>query len=259
MALAFLVALVALSVRSQNLYLGGTVISMRDGPIDGCEVRAPSLQRYTRTVGGTFLVNLGAGVDSVRISARCVDYPEWDSVVELLEQDTTIIEIVVDSLALTPATAGGDTIDAEDAGVVQVLPLGDSLFFQTNSPDLTQEGVDTLIRIGRAMRDSITVGSLLAILGHTDDRPFMGSDSIDRNWMLSGERAAAAAQIMIDSVGILPCRVVIMGFGPSRPLEAIDSVEDSPSELVRKRAVNRRIEFRRLSGADVAGEAHAGC
>jgi flagellar motor protein MotB len=138
---------------------------------------------------------------------------------------------------------------------VDTLP-GDALF-ESNQYVLKSEAIDTLVRLGTQLKAKLASDEIIAVQGHTDDLPYpTGSDK--DNWMLSGERAAAAAKVLTDAqfgVGIPACQVSIMGFGPSRPAEVVLSTDDR-NERARKRSHNRRIEFRRLKGTDISG---AGC
>ena len=102
---------------------------------------------------------------------------------------------------------------------------------------------------------------VLAILGHTDDLAFEDKDdpnSPDFNWTLSAQRAAAAAQFLIEKYPEYKCRIVPMGFGPSRPLEPVHSADDDATRR-RKREVNRRLEFRVLNGSDLSASRPADC
>src|SRR5207248_1064141 len=116
------------------------------------------------------------------------------------------------------------------------------------------DAIAMLQQLGKRLKSQLASDEVIAVQGHTDDLSFQVGASKD-NWVLSGERAAAAARVLTDSafgVGIPECQVAIMGFGPSRPVDAVTS-SDSREARQLKRARNRRIEFRRLRGADIIG------
>ena len=105
------------------------------------------------------------------------------------------------------------------------------------------------------LKESLRPGEAIIVQGHTDDLPIPARYGKD-NWVLSGERAAAAANVLRDSVGIPLCQVAIMGFGPARPRPGQRVTwADSETEAQRaqKRAQNRRIELHRVAGTDLIG------
>jgi outer membrane protein OmpA-like peptidoglycan-associated protein len=135
---------------------------------------------------------------------------------------------------------------------VDVLP-GDALFL-SNQSDLRPEAIETIVRLGLNIKAQLKPDEVVAVQGHTDDIPYPPSAGKD-NWILSGDRAAAAAKVLTDEsygVGIPECQITIMGFGPARPTERV-AADDPLVERQRKRSRNRRIEFRRLRGADITG------
>jgi outer membrane protein OmpA-like peptidoglycan-associated protein len=135
---------------------------------------------------------------------------------------------------------------------VDVLP-GDALFL-SNQSALRPEAVETIVGLGLSIKAKLKPDEVVAVQGHTDDIPYPVGAGKD-NWVLSGERAAAAAKVLTDEsygVAIPECQVTIMGFGPARPTEKV-AAGDPAAERQRKRSRNRRIEFRRLHGADITG------
>jgi len=73
---------------------------------------------------------------------------------------------------------------------------------------------------------------VLQIAGHTDD-----VGGAEYNYKLSAARASAVRQALIDR-GVAPARLKAIGFGESRP--------KADNTSLAGRAINRRVEFRRL-------------
>jgi len=144
---------------------------------------------------------------------------------------------------------------------IEMENIRGSALFPRNSYKLTQDGEESMRDLALSLREQELLSDttkVLAILGHTDDQPFMNSDSVDFNWTLSAQRAAAAAQFLIEKYPEYKCRIVPMGFGPSRPLEPVHSADD-PATQRSKREVNRRLEFRVLNGSDLSASRPADC
>lgn len=174
---------------------------------------------------------VGALRTSVTVSAP--GYGVFSTLVDLAAGDTTVLDVA---------------LRRERTVEVAVLP-GDALF-ERNEYSLKPEAISRIVEVVRSL--SVGEDEVIVVQGHTDDVPFPPGAGKD-NWVLSGERAAAAAQVLTASeygVGLAGCRVAIMGFGPSRPIERVRASDDR-AEKARKRARNRRIEFRKLRGADL--------
>ncbi len=224
----------------QTGFLEGTVAERGTGrPLKDCAVRLASDEPMLTTKAGEFQTEIKdiAGQISVGLTASCTGYGDYSQIVHVRAADTTRVQVML----------------SQDQRIVQTSLPGDALFGQ-NESRLTAEGERRII----ALRDSLRPESneVVIVQGHTDDTPFPSNAGKD-NWVLSGERAAAAAKVLTsDLVKIPACQVATMGFGPSRPLEVVRPT-DPRDEKLRKRAKNRRIEFRKLRGADLTSGACA--
>ena len=85
------------------------------------------------------------------------------------------------------------------------------------------------------------VGSTIAgtdgqvrIEGHTDNVPVMVNDRFSSNWDLSGARAGAVADYLLEAGGVAPGRIAVQGFADTKPIDTNDTASG--------RAKNRRIE-----------------
>jgi flagellar motor protein MotB len=146
---------------------------------------------------------------------------------------------------------------------IGIVNMGGNALFPPNKSDLTPEGEESLRDLARTLRTHEAwsdTTNVLAILGHTDDEPFKNQQTgVDFNWPLSAARAAAAARFLIELDPEYRCRIVAMGFGPSRPLEPVDTLVDDPATRWSKREENRRLEFRVLNGSDLSAGQPSDC
>ncbi len=103
--------------------------------------------------------------------------------------------------------------------------------FPSGSADVTYEFEGLLLRMAEVLA---TLPGTLTIEGHTDNLPIR-SDRFQSNWDLSAVRAAAVANVLLESPAIAPTRVAIKGLADTRPRASNDTPEG--------RALNRRVEI----------------
>ncbi len=112
--------------------------------------------------------------------------------------------------------------------VVRMLVEGS---FYSGSAELSPDFYPLLTKIG----SSIAGGpGRITIEGHTDSIPVSGNNRYRSNWDLSGARAAAVADYLIEHGGVARERIVVRGLADVRPL--------APNTTREGRAKNRRIE-----------------
>ncbi len=114
------------------------------------------------------------------------------------------------------------------------LVLAEDLVFDAGSAELHESGREVLERITRELEE---LPYQIAVLGHTDDRP-IGATAPSRfpsNWELAAARAASVVRLL-ESQGIPPERLLVVSFGPTRPVASNDTPEN--------RALNRRVDLR---------------
>jgi outer membrane protein OmpA-like peptidoglycan-associated protein len=241
-----IIATLLVQARSGDAEVIGTVRDgVRGGVLRECPVHLGARQQRT-TDGGTFSFTVaGLGQpEELDLGVRCPGYADTAHLLRVTPGDTLRLTIVLNPV---DPTAASDT-----TFVLATLP-GDFAFGK-DSANLKRVAIDSIVRIGLQLRAALRHDEWVAVQGHTDDLPFPPGAGKD-NWVLSGERAAAAARILTDpvyGVGIPECQVTIMGFGGARPAVRI-APGDSPETRREKRDRNRRIEFRRLRGAELAG------
>lgn len=248
-AVLFFILAVAMAGKVQSLrpgFVRGVVTDSVSGqPLAGCSAEAGDRRQPATSARGEFMVRVDSilGQARVDVNVECAGYEPYTRFLPVAAGDTTELQVRV-----RPA----------NRTVWETITLDGDALFDPLQYSLKPEGRDLIIRWGKQLSQELRTGQTIVVQGHTDDLPIVSAPK--DNWMLSGERAAAAALVLTDpryGVNIPECQVTIMGFGPSRPAEAV-TPGDPPRELSRKRARNRRLEFRRLSGTDLIGGKCAG-
>ena len=243
LSVLFFVLLVGVAAKNRSPtagYVSGLVLDAGTKvPISQCSAQIDQMRRSTTNAKGQFMLKIDSlgSPTNVGLAIACAGYNGINPLVLVKPGATTAREF---------------PLSRDIAVRVDVLP-GDALFL-SNESTLKIEAVDTIVALGLRIKASLKSDEVVAVQGHTDDIPYPLSAGKD-NWVLSGERAAAAAKVLTDDVykvRIPECQVTIMGFGPSRPTERVTE-KDGKEERQRKRSRNRRIEFRRLHGADITG------
>ena len=134
-----------------------------------------------------------------------------------------VVSDAAPSAPVMPAPAGAEAAQPDAAGSV-----GFRINFALNSDVIPQSGYGFVERIGELMREEPQIR--LHIEGHTDA---LGSD--EYNLGLSRRRAMAVATYLVERQGIEAERLVVVGFGKSKPLMA------NPFD-----GRNRRVQFTRM-------------
>jgi outer membrane protein OmpA-like peptidoglycan-associated protein len=242
-AVLFFILAVAMAGKIPNLrpgYVRGEVSDSASGrPLSGCSAVVGS-RRLNTPGSGVFVMRVDSILRQARVdvTVECAGYEPFTRFLRVAAGDTTRVPVRVRPVTRT---------------VWETITLEGDALFDPLAYRLKPEGLSAIVRSGRRLKADLRPGQTIVVQGHTDDLPIVSAPK--DNWMLSGERAAAAALVLTDpryGVGIPECQVTIMGFGPSRPRAPVQP-GDSPAVLARKRALNRRLEFRRLSGTDLIG------
>jgi flagellar motor protein MotB len=226
--------------RTRPGYLIGAVAQLKTNrSIESCLVKLGAGRQQRTNSAGTFEFR----VDSLRdvltlgLMVHCDGYRDYSEPISIRPADTTRVTVTLERV-----------VSVE----VETLP-GDALF-PPDAYTLKPEAADTIAQLGRELKDKLTADRVVAVQGHSDDVPYPAGSGKD-NWVLSAQRATAAAKVLTSpeyGVGLRECQVAIMGFGPSRPVRALLPT-DTPKEKREKRRANRRIEFRILKGSELSG------
>ncbi len=105
--------------------------------------------------------------------------------------------------------------------------------FYVASSQLTPKAMEQLVIVGQALENPALAGKIFEISGHTDD-----SGSPESNLLLSKERAEQVRNYLIQEYSVQPDNLIVAYYGDTRPA--------APNSSVQNRALNRRVEFRKL-------------
>jgi chemotaxis protein MotB len=124
-------------------------------------------------------------------------------------------------------------------------------FFESGRAQIKPEALEKLKELGHNFKLGLQTDEVIVVQGHTDDVQYQNQSK--SNWELSGERAAAVCRVFQEpnyGVNISGRQLLALGYGEFRPRAIIDT-SDPPDIVKDKRAQNRRIEIRKLKGAEV--------
>ncbi len=107
------------------------------------------------------------------------------------------------------------------------------IHFYSASSQLSAEAMEQLENVGKALENPILNGKKFEISGHTDD-----SGTPEANLILSKYRAEQVRKYLLESFSIQPEALVVAYYGDTRPI--------TPNSSSQSRALNRRVEFKRL-------------
>jgi len=112
------------------------------------------------------------------------------------------------------------------------LEISDAVLFDSARATLRESASSMLIRLAATLQES--GDALVAVEGHTDDRPVQSGD-FRSNWELAAARAYAVTRFLIDQ-GLAADRLRAVSYADTRPTADNDTQEG--------RAANRRVELR---------------
>ena len=153
-----------------------------------------------------------------------VEIDQTDSKEEKAEALEETLSTVLENLGLADQVG----LERSDGDVIVSLP--NELAFPSGSSGMTEEFAAVLNRVTPVINQ--TDGEV-QIAGHTDNIPVSSSSPYISNWDLSAARATSVLHHMIDQNGTEPSRMVIQGYGDSRPIATNDTPEG--------RSQNRRV------------------
>ncbi|SDZ81618.1 Outer membrane protein OmpA [Desulfuromusa kysingii] len=119
-------------------------------------------------------------------------------------------------------------------GAVDGPLLRMQIHFYSASSQLSEQAKAQLLNVGKALEDSALQDKKFEISGHTDN---VGGE--ESNLVLSKHRAEQVRQYLLDTFSIHPEALIVAYYGDTRPAVPNTSTEN--------RALNRRVEFRRIS------------
>jgi outer membrane protein OmpA-like peptidoglycan-associated protein len=119
---------------------------------------------------------------------------------------------------------------APPVGVFKKASVAIPVLFETNSAAILPQYYADLDKLGAQLTAPHYMEQRVQIEGHTDNR-----GTVRYNQMLSEKRAQSVQQYLIQRFGIVPDRLPVKGYGPSRPI--------APNTSEEGRWHNRRIEI----------------
>ncbi|PKR47985.1 OmpA family protein [Thalassospira marina] len=155
-----------------------------------------------------------------------VDIEKNDTGQERAEKLENTIETVLQRMGLT------EEIGIERKGDEVVVRFPDDIAFPSGSSQINEEFGAILDRVLPVINQ--TDGTVI-VAGHTDNIPLSPSSRFQSNWDLSASRATSVLHWMINENHMDPNRLILQGFGDSRPIADNGTPEG--------RAKNRRVEL----------------
>jgi outer membrane protein OmpA-like peptidoglycan-associated protein len=107
------------------------------------------------------------------------------------------------------------------------------IHFLLSSAQLSEDAKSQLQIVGKALEDPALNGQFFEISGHTDD-----TGPPETNLALSKARAEQVREYLLNTFAIAPSNLVVAYYGDTRPAR--------PNTTMENRALNRRVEFKRL-------------
>ena len=120
-----------------------------------------------------------------------------------------------------------------------VISLIADAFYESGSPELTQEGLTVIDKLGQFLSSGEFEENDIRVEGHTDNTPVSPDSAFyfkyPTNWELSSARAVKIIRILNEEHNIRGNNLEAIGYGEYQPVESNDIEEG--------RAYNRRIEI----------------
>ena len=119
-------------------------------------------------------------------------------------------------------------------GAVDGPLLRMQIHFYSASSQLSEQAIAQLLNVGKALENPALTDKKFEISGHTDDTGVPES-----NLILSKHRAEQVREYLLETFLISPEALIVAYYGNTRPA--------APNTSTASRALNRRVEFRRLN------------
>ena len=118
-------------------------------------------------------------------------------------------------------------------GAVDGPLLRMQIHFYVASSQLSEKAKEHLIIVGKALESPLLSETIFEISGHTDN-----TGTPEANLILSKYRAEQVREYLLTTFTIKPENLVVAYYGDTRPV--------LPDTTIENRALNRRVEFKRL-------------
>jgi len=155
---------------------------------------------------------------------------ELESVLSRKDSVVTALKEKV-SKALLGFTNMGLAVETRNGKVY--VSLEEQLLFKSGSTVVDPKGVSAIKKLAEVLEKNPDIN--IMVEGHTDDVPYIASESIKDNWDLSVKRATAIVRILMDGTTIEGNRIIASGRSKYSPVD--------PSIAPDARKKNRRTEI----------------
>lgn len=185
---------------------------------------------FAQSVAAAFNTDVLKGSEAITVTSGEQSAPSTDSFDAgsgVLSTDLRTVEAIVRDYAVQQGLSGQVSVDRVPEGIA--IRISDALLFSSGRANLDGRSLRLLDRVIDAVKP---LPNRLRIEGHTDDERPNGPFYTD-NWRLSGDRAVAVVEAMVDG-GVDPSRLAAAGYGEYLPIVA--NTDDEA------RARNRRVD-----------------
>jgi len=128
----------------------------------------------------------------------------------------------------------GSKAEETTPGAIDGPLLRMQIHFYSASSQLSEQAMAQLVNVGKALENPALSDKIFEISGHTDD---IGPS--EANLILSKHRAEQVREYLLNTFSIRPEALIVAYYGDTRPAVPNTSTEN--------RALNRRVEFKRLN------------
>ncbi|OFX21712.1 MAG: hypothetical protein A2041_12915 [Bacteroidetes bacterium GWA2_31_9b] len=98
------------------------------------------------------------------------------------------------------------------------VSLDEQLLFKSGSTVVDPKGIVALKKLAEVLEKNKDIN--IMVEGHTDDVPYISSESIKDNWDLSVKRATSIVRILMENSGIEGSRIIASGRSKYVPIDA---------------------------------------
>jgi chemotaxis protein MotB len=216
-------------------------VSVMDGQPQIMETMSGAAAAQAEIEGEDEEATAGQDAEATEDGAKPIDAQEAADAMRAQEAERfeQVKEKIQQVIAQTPELSGLEDnllIDQTPEGLrIQLLDKEKESMFASGSATMEQRSQQLLGLVAQAVKD---MPNKLAISGHTDATPYVGSDGRS-NWELSSDRANAARRVLVQG-GVDPSKVgTVNGRAETEPF-----VKENPAD-----PQNRRISIVLLSNA----------
>jgi chemotaxis protein MotB len=152
---------------------------------------------------------------------------------DILDRKDSIVNALQNKVAAALTGFKGSGLEVIQKNGKVYVSLSEQLLFKSGSREIDPKGREAIVKLAKVLETNQDIN--IAVEGHTDDVPYLGSGQVKDNWDLSVLRATTITRILTEGTSIDPNRITASGRGQFSP------VDPAKSEAARK--LNRRTEI----------------